>query len=47
LKENLLTLPGSMFGPEQESFLRIAFANVEIDSFPEMMNRLKNFAPEV
>ena len=34
LKENLLTLPGCMFGPEQESFLSIAFANVEIDSFP-------------
>ena len=43
--ENLLLLPGSMFGPDQDSFLRIAFANVEIDSFPEMINRLKNFAP--
>ena len=45
-KENLLLLPGSMFGPDQDSFLRIAFANVEIERFPEMMTRFENFAPE-
>ena len=44
--ENLLLLPGSMFGPNQDSFLRIAFANVEIERFPEMMTRFENFAPE-
>ena len=44
--ENLLLLPGSMFGPDQDSFLRIAFANVEMERFPEMMTRFKNFAPE-
>ena len=44
--ENLLLLPGSMFGPDQDSFLRIAFANVEIERFPEMMTRFENFAPE-
>ena len=46
LNENLLLLPGSMFGPDQDSFLRIAFANVEMERFPEMMTRFKNFAPE-
>ena len=44
--ENLLLLPGSMFGPDQDSFLRIAFANVEIERFSEMMTRFENFAPE-
>ena len=46
LNENLLLLPGSMFGPDQDSYLRIAFANVEIERFPEMMTRFENFAPE-
>ena len=46
LNENLLLLPGSMFGPNQDSFLRIAFANVEMERFPEMMTRFENFAPE-
>ena len=46
LNENLLLLPGSMFGPDQDSFLRIAFANVEIERFPEMMTRFENFVPE-
>ena len=46
LNENLLLLPGSMFGPDQDSFLRIAFANVEIERFHEMMTRFENFAPE-
>ena len=44
--ENLLLLPGSMFGPDQDSFLRIAFANVEMERFSEMMTRFENFAPE-
>ena len=44
--ENLLLLPGSMFGPDQDSFLRIAFANVEMERFPEMMTRFENFVPE-
>ena len=46
LNENLLLLPGSMFGPDQDSFLRIAFANVEMERFPEMMTRFENFAPD-
>ncbi len=39
-KQNLLTLPGSMFGPNQDRFLRLAFANVEDDSIPHMVDRL-------
>ncbi|MDY0870658.1 aminotransferase [Dongia rigui] len=39
-KQNLLALPGSMFGPGQESFLRVAFANVDADRMPEIAARL-------
>lgn len=39
-KQNLLALPGSMFGPGQEDFLRVAFANVEADKMPEIAARL-------
>ena len=28
-EHDVLCLPGSMFGPEQEDYLRFAFANVE------------------
>lgn len=39
-EENMLCLPGSMFGPEQEDFLRVAFANVEAEVMPEIAARL-------
>ncbi|MBI2254363.1 MAG: aminotransferase [Proteobacteria bacterium] len=39
-KQNLLALPGSMFGPDQEDFLRVAFANVDADKMPEIAARL-------
>ncbi len=39
-EHDLLTLPGSMFGPNQECFLRIAFANAEADTMPEVVARL-------
>jgi aspartate/methionine/tyrosine aminotransferase len=38
--ENMLCLPGSFFGPGQEDYLRLAFANVEGDRFPELLERL-------
>ena len=38
--QNLLALPGSMFGPEQEDYLRLAFANVEASVIPEIASRL-------
>jgi aspartate/methionine/tyrosine aminotransferase len=39
-RQNLLALPGSMFGPGQEDYLRIAFANVEAAKMPEVAARL-------
>ena len=39
-QQNLLALPGSMFGPNQEDFLRLAFANVEDDAIPQVVDRL-------
>lgn len=37
---NLLCLPGSMFGPGQERYLRLAFANLGADSMVEVVSRL-------
>lgn len=37
---NLLCLPGSMFGPGQENYLRLAFANLEADKMKEVVSRL-------
>ena len=37
---DLLCLPGSMFGPNQEEYLRLAFANVEAELMPEVAARL-------
>jgi aspartate/methionine/tyrosine aminotransferase len=39
-EENLLCLPGSMFGPGQEDYLRFAFANVAAERMPEIVRRL-------
>ena len=39
-EHDLLCLPGSMFGPEQESYLRIAFANAEASDMETMVDRL-------
>jgi aspartate/methionine/tyrosine aminotransferase len=39
-RQNLLTLPGSMFGPGQDAYLRLAFANVEAAAIPDVMARL-------
>lgn len=39
-RQNLLSLPGSMFGPGQEDYLRVAFANVEKDKMAEIAARL-------
>lgn len=40
-EHNILTLPGSMFGPEQESALRLAFANIETERFDSAIDRLQ------
>ena len=38
-RQNLLTLPGAMFGPDQDAYLRLAFANVEADAASEIRAR--------
>lgn len=38
--ENILCLPGSFFGPQQDDYLRLAFANVESERFQELADRL-------
>jgi aspartate/methionine/tyrosine aminotransferase len=42
-EENLLTIPGDMFGAGQERFVRIAFANVSDDKIPTVLQRLERF----
>jgi len=42
-QENLLLLPGSMFGPDQERMLRFAFANVDAAVMPAIAARLSGF----
>ena len=39
-EHDLLCLPGSRFGPGQESYLRLAFANVEAQLMPQVAERL-------
>lgn len=41
-EQNILCLPGSMFGPDQEDCLRFAFANLEADLMPELGRRLRD-----
>ena len=36
-------MPGDMFGPDQEHFVRIAFANVTDDKIPAVLERLERF----
>lgn len=42
-EENLLTIPGDMFGAGQERFIRLAFANVSDDKIPAVLERLERF----
>jgi len=39
-EKNLLCLPGTMFGPGQQRMLRFAFANVDTDVIPQIVERL-------
>lgn len=39
-KHGVLCVPGSMFGPELEHHLRFAFANLESDAMPGLVERL-------
>jgi aspartate/methionine/tyrosine aminotransferase len=42
-EENLLTIPGDMFGKGQDRFIRLAFANVSDDKIPTVLERLERF----
>ena len=42
-EENLLTIPGDMFGAGQERFVRFAFANVSDDTIPAVLERIERF----
>ena len=39
-RQGIVTLPGSAFGPGQDGYLRLAFANVEPDALTDMARRL-------
>ena len=39
-QSNILCLPGPVFGPEQDVYLRFAFANLEAEYIPELVARL-------
>lgn len=41
-EHGILCLPGSMFGPGQEDYLRFAFANVEASVMPAIARRLED-----
>ncbi len=45
-RRNLLALPGSVFGPNQDDFLRVAFANVDAKLMPEIAARLAEDAAD-
>jgi aspartate/methionine/tyrosine aminotransferase len=40
---NILILPGSMFGPEQDAYLRVAFANLDLQALQVLGRRLEAF----
>jgi len=42
----VLCVPGDMFGPGQDAYLRFAFANLQIDQIPDLMSRLRAAAVE-
>jgi aspartate/methionine/tyrosine aminotransferase len=40
-QENILCLPGTFFGPNQENYLRFAFANANLAEISALKERLK------
>ena len=42
-RENVLCIPGSMFGLDQDDYLRFAFANLDAAEFPDLVQRLIDF----
>ena len=37
---NVLCIPGGMFGPAQEQYLRFAFANLDAELMPALAERM-------
>jgi aspartate/methionine/tyrosine aminotransferase len=44
VERGVLALPGSYFGPSQDSHLRMAFGNIGLDAIERLAARLENFA---
>ena len=44
-EQGVLTLPGEVFGPGLEQYLRLAFGNITEKSIPEAVSRLRSFLP--
>ena len=44
-QENILCLPGTFFGPNQENYLRFAFANANLAEISDLKDRLKTQNP--
>jgi aspartate/methionine/tyrosine aminotransferase len=44
-QENILCLPGTFFGPNQENYLRFAFANANLAEISALKERLKTHNP--
>ncbi len=45
-QSGVLTLPGSMFGPGQDGYLRLAFANVDASLMEDAAQRLGRYRPQ-
>lgn len=45
-QSGVLTLPGSMFGPGQDGYLRLAFANVDASLMADAAKRLGRYRPQ-
>ena len=41
----VVSIPGAFFGPGQESFLRFAFANADVEGIGALRARLETFTP--
>ena len=39
-QQNIVSLPGSYFGAQQDQFIRFAFANVDESLFDDLIKRL-------
>jgi len=42
---NLICLPGEVFGPGLEGYLRLAFGNIDEEAVPAAVERFRSFAP--